>query len=87
MTPKNTDPLLNALANVLRRHRLVAGLSQEELAHRAGRSMRYISLLESCKHQPSLNTLKGLSDGLGLTLSQLITEVEVEAAKLDRTVD
>ncbi len=51
----DTDPdtFLLAYARVLRRHRKNMELSQEELAFRAGLSMRYISLLESGKHQQS----------------------------------
>lgn len=81
MAPDISDPLLEALASIVRYRRRAAGLSQEELAHNIGRSMRYISLLESCRHQPSLDTLKRLSDGLGLSLSQLIIEMETEASK------
>ncbi|VDC31363.1 helix-turn-helix domain-containing protein [Pseudogemmobacter humi] len=75
MDGKN-DPYLAALALVLREKRKSMGLSQEELAHRAGLSMRYVSLLESCRHQPTLATLRGLSAGLGLPLSALLAEVE-----------
>ena len=74
------DPLLAAFANVLRRRRQVARLSQEELAYRAGVSIRYVSLLESRKHQPTLATLKGLADGLGTSLGRLATEIEEELA-------
>ena len=74
------DPLLAAFANVLRRRRHAARLSQEELAHRAGVSIRYVSLLESRKHQPTLATLKGLADGLGTSLGHLATEIEEDLA-------
>lgn len=76
MAPINSDPLLKAFACVLRQKRQAAGLSQEALAHNVGMSMRYISLLENCRHQPTLDTLKRLSEGLGLSLSQLIVEIE-----------
>jgi transcriptional regulator with XRE-family HTH domain len=84
MVVPHSDPLINALAKVLRRHRQAAGLSQEELAFRAGRSMRYISLLESCRHQPTLDTLKKLSDGLNISLGSFVTEIEAEATTLER---
>ncbi|MEP3637087.1 MAG: helix-turn-helix transcriptional regulator, partial [Paracoccaceae bacterium] len=72
------DPLLNAFSAVLRKARTDAGLSQEELAHRAGKSIRYISLLESRKHQPSLATLKSICDGLGLPMSEFVASVEAQ---------
>lgn len=75
MDGKN-DAYLATLALVLRERRKTLGLSQEELAHRAGLSMRYVSLLETCRHQPTLATLRGLSTALGLPLSALLAEVE-----------
>ncbi|WP_149787754.1 helix-turn-helix domain-containing protein [Lutimaribacter pacificus] len=78
MSEKTDKDLLTAFATVLRRERQRAGLSQEELAHRAGKSMRYISLLESCRHQPSLSTLRGLCDGLGIRMSDFVLAIEEE---------
>ncbi len=71
--------ILNAFAKVLRQRRTLAGLSQEELAHRAGLSMRYVSLLEGRKHQPSLGTLDALARSLGLSLTAFISEVDEQA--------
>lgn len=70
------DDLLDAFAKVLRQQRLARGLSQEELAHRAGVSMRYVSLLESRQHQPSLSTIRGLCAGLGTSMTDFIQEIE-----------
>lgn len=78
MTNTPTDPLLTAFAKVLKQERLKAGLSQEELAHRAGKSLRYVSLLESRRHQPSLATLKGLCDGMGVKMSDVVAAIEAE---------
>jgi transcriptional regulator with XRE-family HTH domain len=78
MENSTNDPLLAAFAKVLRVKRTNAGLSQEELAHRAGKSMRYISLLETCHHQPSLATLKGICDGIGISMSDFVAEIEAE---------
>ncbi|KRW97776.1 helix-turn-helix domain-containing protein [Paracoccus sp. MKU1] len=74
----DTDPdtFLLAYARVLRRHRKNMDLSQEELAFRAGLSMRYVSLLESGKHQPSLGTMKALADALDTSLTAMIGEAE-----------
>ncbi|ABL68568.1 helix-turn-helix domain-containing protein [Paracoccus denitrificans] len=76
--PDADDALLEAFAKILRKQRTAAGLSQEELAHRAGVSMRYVSLLESRRHQPSLATIHGLCQGLGLSMVELIGAVEAE---------
>lgn len=70
------DVLLNAFAKTLRQQRLAKGLSQEELAHRAGVSMRYISLLESRHHQPSLATVRGLCSGLEMSMADFVGQVE-----------
>ncbi len=72
----DVDPLLDAYAQVLRTHRRARGLSQEELGHEAGLSLRYVSLLENRVHQPSLKTAKALATALGLTLAEMISEAE-----------
>lgn len=76
MVDEASNVLLDAFAHTLRTHRQKAGLSQEELAHRAGKSIRYVSLLESRKHQPSLDTLKGLCDGLNISMEVFIHDLE-----------
>jgi predicted ATPase/transcriptional regulator with XRE-family HTH domain len=54
-------------ASLLRRHRLTAGLSQEELAERAGLSARGVSDLErGLRATPRPETIRMLADALGL---------------------
>jgi transcriptional regulator with XRE-family HTH domain len=56
-----------SFAELLRRHRLALGLTQEELAERAGLSGRGISDLErGLKHAPRASTVRLLARGLGL---------------------
>jgi predicted ATPase/DNA-binding XRE family transcriptional regulator len=56
-----------AFAELLRRHRLAAGLTQEALAERAGLSARAISDLErGVKHAPRRDTLRMLAEALAL---------------------
>lgn len=55
----------------LRRRRQAAGLSQEELAHRAGIDRTYISALERCVYAASIDVV-----------DRLARELEVEAAEL-----
>lgn len=76
MEKSEDDALLDAFSKTLRKARTDAGLSQEELAHRAGKSIRYISLLESRKHQPSLATLRRICLGLGVPMAEFVAEIE-----------
>jgi transcriptional regulator with XRE-family HTH domain len=68
--------LVAAFAEALVRRRRSAGLTQEELAGRADVSARHISFLETAKRQPSLTILAALSQGLGVSMSELAEEVE-----------
>jgi transcriptional regulator with XRE-family HTH domain len=56
---------------LLRRYRLIAGLSQDELAERSGLSTRGISDLErGMRRSPHPATLRHLADALGLDIHQ-----------------
>jgi len=55
-------------AAVLPEARLRAGLSQSELAHRAGLAQSVMSMYESSRRQPALRTLAALVDPTGLDL-------------------
>ncbi len=54
-------------ATNLRRHREMAGLSQEKLAEMCDLHRTEISLLERCKRSPRLETIVILARGLGLS--------------------
>src|SRR5918911_2892333 len=57
----------SAFGDVLRQFRLEAGLTQEELAERAGLSTRGLSDLErGLRRTPRLGTVRLLADALGL---------------------
>ncbi|WP_084390969.1 helix-turn-helix domain-containing protein [Novosphingobium capsulatum] len=60
------------LAANLRRHRQAAGLSQEELAHRAQIDRTYISALERCLYSASIDVVDRLAKGLGISASDLL---------------
>lgn len=76
--------LIKAFAKVLKRKRREAGLSQEELAFRSELSPSYISLLETANCQPTLTVLAELANCLGVGLPDLLAEVTVEEASLER---
>lgn len=73
---RSNQPLVAAFADALREARQKAGMTQEELAERADVSVRFISLLETGRRQPSLSALAAVSAGLGMTISALIMTVE-----------
>ena len=56
-----------AVGDLLRRYREVAGLSQEALAERAGMSPRGLLYLERGMRRPYPATLRRLADALSLT--------------------
>jgi transcriptional regulator with XRE-family HTH domain len=56
----------------LRRHRQAAGLSQEELAHRADIDRTYISALERCVYSASIDVVDRLAKGLGISAADLL---------------
>ena len=60
------------LALNLRRQRQAAGLSQEELAHRAEVDRTYISSLERCVYAASIDVLDRLACVLGVEAADLL---------------
>ncbi|HCD05063.1 MAG: transcriptional regulator [Alcaligenaceae bacterium] len=60
----------------LRAARLAIGISQEELAHRAGLDRTYISSCERGKRNISLETIVRLAKALNLPPSQLLSGLE-----------
>lgn len=69
MQPNRT---LRALANRIKELRDGKGISQEELAHRAGLSRTGMGFLETGKRWPRLDTLIKVADGLNITLDELL---------------
>jgi transcriptional regulator with XRE-family HTH domain len=60
----------------LRRTRLAAGLSQEQLALEAGVQRNFISLIELGRNQPTISTVAKLARALGIKASELVAEAE-----------
>lgn len=56
--------LREIFATNLRRMRHASGLSQEELAHRAGLNRNYVGLLERAANSPTLDTVERLAEEL-----------------------
>ncbi|ELS32038.1 MULTISPECIES: helix-turn-helix domain-containing protein [Pseudanabaena] len=66
---------LKLLAEQIKKRRKILGLSQEKLAEKCGFDRTYISLLERSARNPSYLNLKKLSNGLGISLSELLSEL------------
>lgn len=63
------------LAANLKRYRRTKGLSQEELAHRAGIDRTYISSLERCQYAASIDVVDDLARELGVKAHDLLEPV------------
>jgi transcriptional regulator with XRE-family HTH domain len=67
-----------AFGRVLRRLRLEAGLTQEQLGFEAELRRTYVSILELGQQQPSLVTILKLAHALKVSAQELVGMVEVE---------
>jgi len=56
----------------LRQLRRKRGVTQEELAHRVGMDVSYLSELENGRKEPCLRKMKEISQGLEVRLTELI---------------
>lgn len=65
-----------AFGQVLRKHRLAAGLSQEQLGLESGVQRNFISLIETGQNQPTITTLFKLAQALGIKASKIVAESE-----------
>jgi transcriptional regulator with XRE-family HTH domain len=74
--PADTDPLLAGVSRAIQQRREEIGLSQEEIAHRAGLHRTYISDIERGARNPSLKTLARLPEALEVAISTLIKRGE-----------
>lgn len=79
----NTD-IGQVFGEVLRRYRSDRNISQEELAHRADVDRTFVSRLERGIRQPTITTLIGLGQALGVSAAELVQETEKEYLRQDR---
>jgi ribosome-binding protein aMBF1 (putative translation factor) len=71
-----SDNMSKLFGRVVRKRREARGLSQEELAARAGIHRTYVSSIELGKVRLGLDIAKKVADGLGAALSDLLAEAE-----------
>lgn len=65
-----------SLGEELRKSRITAGLTQEELAFKADISRNYVSLLELGEKSPTVQILLRICKALGVRASTIIARVE-----------
>ena len=69
-------PIAAVFGAVLRERREQAGISQEQLADRAGLHRTYISLIERGKRTASIEVVRRVADALGVSMADLIDKTE-----------
>ena len=65
-----------AFGQVLRKHRLAAGFSQEQLGLAAEVQRNFISLIETGQNQPTVTTIFKLAGALGVKASKMVADTE-----------
>lgn len=73
-----------AFGRVLRRLRLKAGFTQEQLGFEADLMRNFVSLLELGQQQPSLSTILKLASAFDRPAHELVRMVEAELGKPGR---
>lgn len=68
-----SDPFLSAFGSHLRSLRRKAGLSQEEVAGRAGIHVTYLSGVERGLRNPSIRNVRRLAQALGVPTGELFS--------------
>lgn len=85
MVGSSFDALHVAFGIALRRLRLAAGFTQEQLALEAGVQRNFVSLIELGQNQPTITTIAKLARALGMSASSLVVEAESEVRKARRS--
>jgi transcriptional regulator with XRE-family HTH domain len=71
------DPVLVAFGQAVRQARDKAGLSQEELAHRAGIDRSYMSSIERGGQNVGMISAARIAQTLGMSLAELMLEARL----------
>ena len=71
------------LGDELKKARLKAKMTQEELSFASGLDRTYISQLENDRKSPTVDVLFRLCEALGASASKLLARVENQRGKVD----
>jgi len=80
------DPFLSGFGSYLRSLRTKAGLSQEELADRAGIHVTYLSGVERGLRNPSIRNVRRLAQAMGIQTRELFSFEESPPGSNDQPV-
>ncbi|MBL1420499.1 MAG: helix-turn-helix transcriptional regulator [Alphaproteobacteria bacterium] len=75
METGKTEIYKNAFPNVLKSHRKLAKLTQEQLAERANIAVRFVQHLEAGKNQPTISTFCELAYALNTSPDKFMFEL------------
>lgn len=78
----HVEKINQAFGTAIRKQRESLGISQEELAHRAGLHRTYISLIERGLRSASIGTILRLAKALGTTGSDLLRGIDLHESKV-----
>lgn len=76
MVGNSSGPYELPFGAALRRVRLAAGMSQEQLGLESGVQRNFISLIETGQNQPTISTITKLARALGMRPSELVAQAE-----------
>ena len=76
--------LMEAISKVLERLRTDAGFSKRKLAAISGIDRVYLLQVEQGKYRPTINFMFLLAKGLGISVTDLINQIEQEQKALCR---
>jgi CheY-like chemotaxis protein/DNA-binding XRE family transcriptional regulator len=79
--PSPNAELKHRFADAVRKRRNELGVTQEELAWRAGMHRTYLARIEACARNPSLASIAKLSRALEISLSVLFASAEGKASR------
>ena len=77
------EPILLSLGKLIKHKRKAQKLSQEQLGFLSNLDRTYISGVERGIRNPSLTALVSLARGLGITVSELLKDLEAEVISLN----
>ena len=70
--------ILLVFSKNLKSYRQIAGLSQEQLAEKAGLHRTYISAVERCKRSIALENVQKIADALEIDVYKLFLDITKE---------